>query len=144
MSKISTTDKFTVTSMVVVGYTTLALSHCSVEECLVAKSGLPFIRSGRLRAVARSTGFSSPVEIEASRCKIDTILCNLEETDSSAALTAASAAAMASSGCRERTIRCLPLLDDAQESMMHFSVASHRTIKMLTQSVQIGDHKYPE
>ena len=87
----------------------------------MAKSGLPFVRSSRLRAVARSSGFSSPVEVEASKCKIDTILCNLEETDS-ATLNATSAAAAASSGCRERTIRCLPLLDDAQESMMHFSV----------------------
>ena len=45
----------------------------------MAKSGLPFIRSGRLRSVARSSGFSgSPVEVEASKCKIDTILCNLK------------------------------------------------------------------
>ena len=98
---------------------TVALTHCSVEDCLVAKSGLPFIGSGRLRSVARSTGFSSPVEVEASRCKIDTILCNLEET-ASATSTAAS------SGCRERTIRCLPLLDDAQESMKHYLSASHK------------------
>ena len=77
----------------------------------MAKSGLPFIRSGRLRSVARSSGFSggSPVEVEASKCKIDTILCNLEEADSARATSAA-----ASAGCRERTLRCLPLLDDAQ------------------------------
>ena len=81
----------------------------------MAKSGLPFVGSSRLRAFARSSGFSSPVEVEASRCKIDTILCNLEETDSAAASTA-------TSGCRERTIRCLPLLDDAQESTNLFSV----------------------
>ena len=83
----------------------------------MAKSGLPFIRSGRLRAVARSSGFSSPVEVEASKCKIDTILCNLEEADSAKVLNS-----MASSGCRERTLRCLPLLDDAQGPMKRFSV----------------------
>ena len=88
----------------------VCLTHFSVEDCLVAKSGLPFIRSGRLRSVARSSGFSgSPVEVEASKCKIDTILCNLKEADSARATSAA-----ASAGCRERTLRCLPLLDDAQ------------------------------
>ena len=83
----------------------------------MAKSGLPFVRSSRLRAVARSSGFSSPVEVEASKCKIDTILCNLKEADSARATSAA-----ASSGCRERTLRCLPLLDDAQGPMIRFSV----------------------
>ena len=91
----------------------------------MAKSGLPFIRSGRLRSVARSSGFSSPVEVEASKCKIDTILCNLKEADSARATSAA-----ASAGCRERTLRCLPLLDDAQGQMKRLSVRPLRAKKI--------------
>ena len=90
----------------------------------MAKSGLPFIGPGRLRAVARSSGFSSPVEVEASRCKIDSILCKLEEAPSAAAAAATEASSVSSmsSGCRERTVRCLPLLDDAQEPTNQFSL----------------------
>eukprot|EP00095_Tigriopus_kingsejongensis_P004672 maker-scaffold1703_size30640-snap-gene-0.8 protein:Tk04672 transcript:maker-scaffold1703_size30640-snap-gene-0.8-mRNA-1 annotation:"venom allergen 3-like" len=64
-----------------------------VEHCLTAKSGLKFIKPAKLRKMARSG--NSPIEIEASKCKIDTILCTLN----------------ASFACEERIRRCLPLLD---------------------------------
>ena len=64
-----------------------------VEACLEAKSGLKFLKASKLRSVARSG--SSPIDVEASKCKIDTILCSLNS----------------SFACDERLRRCLPLLD---------------------------------
>lgn len=67
-----------------------------VEECLAAESGLKFLQPSQLRSVARSTDSGlSPIDVEASKCKIDTILCSLN----------------ASFACKERIRRCLPLLD---------------------------------
>ena len=65
----------------------------TVESCLKGRSGLRFIQPSQLRSIARSD--DSPIDIEASRCKIDTILCSIN----------------ASFACQERIRRCLPLLD---------------------------------
>ena len=46
-----------------------------VEGCLAGKSGLQFVKPSRLRDVARSTEYVGVVDLEASKCKIDTILC---------------------------------------------------------------------
>lgn len=70
-----------------------------VEECLSAKSGLPFLKPLDLKKVsARRSDVvnGSPIDIEASKCKIDTILCSLNSSFS----------------CRDRLRHCVPLLDD--------------------------------
>ena len=64
-----------------------------VERCLQAKSGLRFLDPSHLKTVARSD--DSPIDVEASKCKIDSILCSIN----------------ASFACKERVRRCLPLLD---------------------------------
>lgn len=46
-----------------------------VETCLAGKSGLQFVKPSKLRDVARSTDYVGVVDLEASKCKIDTILC---------------------------------------------------------------------
>ena len=46
-----------------------------VESCLAGKSGLQFVKPSRLRDVARATDYVGVVDLEASKCKIDTILC---------------------------------------------------------------------
>ena len=65
-----------------------------VENCLKAKSGLEFIKPSRLRGVARSND-DIMVDLEASKCKIDTILCSLNGT----------------LACKDRLRKCLPLFD---------------------------------
>ena len=69
-----------------------------VEDCLAAKSGLKFLQANKLKSVARSG--DSPIDIVASKCKIDTILCSLNGTFA----------------CKERLRRCLPLLDLLNEN----------------------------
>ena len=49
----------------------------NVESCLAGKSGLAFVKPSKLRDVARSTDLEAYVDLEASKCKIDTILCRL-------------------------------------------------------------------
>ena len=50
----------------------------NVESCLAGKSGLAFVKPSRLRDVARSTDLEAFVDLEASKCKIDTILCRFK------------------------------------------------------------------
>ena len=49
----------------------------NVERCLAGKSGLAFVKPSKLPDVARSTDLEAFVDLEASKCKIDTILCRL-------------------------------------------------------------------
>ena len=49
----------------------------NVERCLAGKSGLAFVKPSKLHDVARSTDLEAFVDLEASKCKIDTILCRL-------------------------------------------------------------------
>ena len=65
-----------------------------VQDCLAAPSGLNFLAPSTLKKQTRRT-WPSPVEIEASKCKIDTILCSLS----------------ADLHCEERYSRCWSLLD---------------------------------
>ncbi len=71
-----------------------------VDRCLSAPSGLRFIPMRQLRNFARSSSsavdLSELADVEASRCKIDTILCSLN-SDAFA--------------CDARVGRCLPLLE---------------------------------
>ena len=48
----------------------------NVESCLIGKSGLKFISPSKLQDVARSNDIGV-IDLEASKCKIDTILCRL-------------------------------------------------------------------
>ena len=73
-----------------------------VKTCLSGKSGLKFVDATRLRSVARSTELR-PIDVEASKCKIDTILCSLNSTIA----------------CKERLEYCLPLIDvEATEAVL--------------------------
>ena len=65
-----------------------------VKTCLSGKSGLKFVDATRLKSVARSNELR-PIDVEASKCKIDTILCSLNSTRA----------------CQERLEYCLPLID---------------------------------
>ena len=65
-----------------------------VKTCLSGQSGLKFVDATNLRSVARSSEFRS-IDVEATKCKIDTILCSLNSTFT----------------CRERLEYCLPLID---------------------------------
>ena len=65
-----------------------------VKTCLSGKSGLKFVDATRLKSVARSNELR-PIDVEASKCKIDTILCSLNSTRV----------------CKERLEYCLPLID---------------------------------
>ena len=54
----------------------------SVESCLASPSGFRFVPLRQLRSFARSVSVASGgagAEVEASRCKIDTILCSLSQ-----------------------------------------------------------------
>ena len=54
------------------------LCGSNVERCLAGKSGLAFVKPSRLQDVARSADLEvGIVDLEASKCKIDTILCRL-------------------------------------------------------------------
>jgi len=65
-----------------------------VRRCLGGRSGLRFLDATKLRSVARSNEFM-PIDMEATKCKIDTILCSLNST----------------SFCKDRLEYCLPLMD---------------------------------
>lgn len=65
-----------------------------VQICLNGKSGLKFIDASKLRSVARSNDIS-PIDVEAAKCKLDTILCGLNSTQT----------------CFDRLRKCLPLLE---------------------------------
>ncbi len=69
-----------------------------IKTCLKGSSGLKFVDPSKLKSVARSANVR-PIDVEAAKCKIDTILCE----DVNATSTA--------SGCAERLRKCLPLLD---------------------------------
>jgi len=65
-----------------------------VRRCLSGRSGHRFLDATKLRSVARSNEFM-PIDMEATKCKIDTILCSLNTT----------------STCKDRMEYCLPLMD---------------------------------
>ena len=65
-----------------------------VRQCLSGRSGLKFVDATKLKSVARSVDLQ-PIDMEAAKCKIDTILCSLNST----------------SICKERLEYCLPLID---------------------------------
>ena len=85
-----------------------------MEKCLEAKSGLEFIKGATRRAigggVGRSNDDGSPgIYPEASKCKIDTILCGLGSSSNSLEVQLQSNFTMAD--CKHRIRNCLPLLD---------------------------------
>ena len=65
-----------------------------VQKCLNGRSGLKFVDATKLRSVARSNE-DRPIDVEAAKCKIDTILCGLNTT----------------LACKERLEHCLPLIE---------------------------------
>ena len=65
-----------------------------VQKCLKGRSGLKFVDATKLRSVARSNE-DRPIDVEAAKCKIDTILCSLNTTIA----------------CKERLEQCLPLIE---------------------------------
>ncbi len=65
-----------------------------IRRCLGGRSGLKFLDATKLRSVARSNEYT-PLDVEASKCKVDTILCSLNSTVT----------------CEERLEYCLPLID---------------------------------
>ena len=65
-----------------------------VQKCLNGRSGLRFVDATKLRSVARSNE-DRPIDVEAAKCKIDTILCGLNTT----------------LACKERLEHCLPLIE---------------------------------
>ena len=65
-----------------------------VRRCLQGRSGLKFLDATKLRSVARSNDYT-PIDVEATKCKIDTILCSLNST----------------LACQDRLEFCLPLMD---------------------------------
>ena len=65
-----------------------------VQQCLNGRSGLKFVDATKLKSVARSNE-DRPIDVEAAKCKIDTILCGLNST----------------LACKERLEHCLPLIE---------------------------------
>ena len=63
--------------------------------------------------MARSSGLAPPVETEAAKCKIDTILCGLrnssDETESES-----KNGLYPRSACEKKLRRCMPLVREAQ------------------------------
>ena len=82
-----------------------------VEKCLDAKSGLAFIKGAQARAagVGRSNDLpTGSADLEASKCKIDTILCGL---DGGNGLVEVTEGQNATAACSHRIRKCLPLLN---------------------------------